>query len=260
MSSQKMSKNGTKQATLYRMVSKEHRCPYGIKSLYLLKRKGYTVDDRHLRSKKETETFKKEYQVDTTPQTFIDRKRIGGYDALRSFFNMPPAQPQGTSYKPVAAVFFTTFFMALVLLTQNFNIHTPDAMLLLLIQYFIALSMCVLAILKLQNLFAFSNQFITYDIVARRFVPYAYMYPFIEAAAGIIMLAPPSPLLFAATPAALFIGTIGALSVFKAVYIDKRTLKCACVGGNSNVPLGFLSLTENIMMILISLWMLSTIL
>ena len=49
-------------------------------------------------------------------------------------------------------------------------------------------------------------------------------------------------------PVALFIGTVGAVSVFKAVYIEKRELKCACVGGDSNVPLGFVSLTENLFM------------
>lgn len=48
-------------------------------------------------------------------------------------------------------------------------------------------------------------------------------------------------------PVALFIGTVGAVSVFKAVCIDRRELKCACVGGSSNVPLGFISLTENLM-------------
>jgi len=36
--------------------------------------------------------------------------------------------------------------------------------------------------------------------------------------------------------------------VVKAVYIDKRELKCACVGGNSDLPLGFISLTENLAM------------
>ncbi|HIL29127.1 MAG TPA: glutaredoxin, partial [Micavibrio sp.] len=41
-----------------------------------------------------------------------------------------------------------------------------------------------------------------------------------------------------------------------AVYIDKRELKCACVGGNSNVPLGFVSLTENLMMMAMAAWML----
>jgi len=33
------------------------------------------------------------------------------------------------------------------------------------------------------------------------------------------------------------------------VYIDKRELKCACVGGDSSVPLGFVSLSENLFMI-----------
>lgn len=45
--------------------------------------------------------------------------------------------------------------------------------------------------------------------------------------------------------------------VVKAVYIDKRELKCACVGGDSKVPLGFVSLTENLMMVGMAIWMLS---
>jgi hypothetical protein len=56
-------------------------------------------------------------------------------------------------------------------------------------------------------------------------------------------------------PIALFIATIGAVSVFKAVYIERRELKCACVGGSNNVPLGFISLTENLMMIAMAVWM-----
>jgi hypothetical protein len=43
--------------------------------------------------------------------------------------------------------------------------------------------------------------------------------------------------------------------VFKAVYVDRRDLKCACVGGASNVPLGFVSLTENVMMVAMAVWM-----
>ena len=53
------------------------------------------------------------------------------------------------------------------------------------------------------------------------------------------------------------VGGIGAISVFKAVYIDKRDLRCACVGGDSNVPLGFVSLTENVMMVAMAVWMLA---
>jgi hypothetical protein len=36
-------------------------------------------------------------------------------------------------------------------------------------------------------------------------------------------------------------------------------LKCACVGGDSSVPLGFVSLLENVMMIGMALWMLGSL-
>ena len=85
-------------------------------------------------------------------------------------------------------------------------------------------------------------------------IPYAYVYPFLEAFVGIGMIAALPAYMVA--PVSLFIGSIGAISVIKAVYIDKRALKCACVGGNSNVPLGFISLTENLFMIAAGLWML----
>ena len=84
--------------------------------------------------------------------------------------------------------------------------------------------------------------------------PYSYVYPFAEGLAGILMIA--GVAVWASVPIALVIGGIGAVSVVKAVYIDRRELKCACVGGSSNVPLGFLSLTENLMMIGMALWML----
>jgi glutaredoxin len=241
----------TKQATLYRMVTDKHICPFGIKSKDLLQRKGYEVGDHHLKTREETDAFKKEHEVKTTPQTFIDGKRVGGYDDLRDYFNLPPAKPEGTTYQPIIAVFATTFLMAIA---TSYLLNGSIAPI-KTIELFIAFSMCVLAILKLRDLFAFSNQFITYDILARRVVRYAYVYPFAEAGAGILMIA--GMLTWLAAPTALFIGTIGAISVIKAVYIDKRDLKCACVGGNSNVPLGFISLTENLMMIAMAVWMLA---
>jgi hypothetical protein len=107
--------------------------------------------------------------------------------------------------------------------------------------------------LKLQNVESFSTMFLGYDLLAQRWLPYSYIYPFGEALAGVLRVA--GALKWISIPVALFIGTVGAVSVFKAVYIDKRELKCACVGGSSNVPLGFVSLTENLMMIGMALWM-----
>jgi hypothetical protein len=90
--------------------------------------------------------------------------------------------------------------------------------------------------------------------LAKRWVPYGYVYPYAEGLAGLLMVG--GLLNWVSIPIALFIGTLGAVSVFKAVYIDKRELKCACVGGNNRVPLGFISLTENLMMMAMGLWML----
>ena len=115
------------------------------------------------------------------------------------------------------------------------------------------MSMIVLALLKLQNVETFATMFLNYDLLAKRWVPYSYIYPFAEGFAGVLMVA--GALAWLSVPVALFIGSVGAVSVFKAVYIDKRELKCACVGGSSNVPLGFVSLTENLMMIAMAVWM-----
>ena len=73
-------------AILYRMVMPDHLCPYGLKSKDLLERNGFTVEDHHLETHDETEAFKKEHGVDTTPQAFIGGERIGGYDDLREHF------------------------------------------------------------------------------------------------------------------------------------------------------------------------------
>ena len=231
------------KATLYRMVTDEHICPYGLRSKDLLERKGYDVEDHHLTSRDETDKFKAEHGVETTPQTFINGKRIGGYDDLREFFNKGEAGQTGTTYTPVIAIFSVAALLALAfqyyVAGEIVSIRT--------LMLFIAFSMTLLAVQKLKDLYSFTNSFITYDLLAMKWLRYGYIYPFIEAYAGIGMVAQLPAL--AVAPFSLFIGTVGAISVFKAVYIDKRELKCACVGGDSNVPLGFVSLSENLFMI-----------
>jgi glutaredoxin len=239
----------TMTAILYRMVTDEHFCPYGLQAKDLLIREGYKVEDRLLRSRAEVDAFKQEHAVPTTPQVFIGGYRVGGYDDLRRHLGKTVAAPGATSYKPVIALFGVTALMAAAASTAAFG--TP-----LTVQageWFIAFSMAVLALLKLQNIQTFATMFLNYDLLARKWVRYAFLYPFGEGLAGILMIA--GILDWLSVPVALFIGSVGAVSVFKAVYIDRRALKCACVGGSSTVPLGFISLTENLMMVAMAAWM-----
>ncbi|MEP9361155.1 MauE/DoxX family redox-associated membrane protein [Sphingomonas sp. KR3-1] len=245
-----MSENA-KRATLVRMVMPDHVCPYGLKSKWQLERHGYVVDDRWLTTREATDAFKAEHGVRTTPQTFIDGTRIGGNDDLTRFFGGTVAAPGATSYTPVIALFGMTAALALA---ASFAV-TGSPFTVRAAEWFVSFSMCVLAMLKLQDLEKFSSMFLNYDLLAKRWIPYAYAYPFLEGLAGVLMAA--GALTWFAAPLGLAIGGIGAVSVFKAVYVDRRTLKCACVGGSSNVPLGFVSLTENLFMIGMAVWMLA---
>lgn len=231
----------SRTATLYRMVMPKHLCPFGRKSKWLLERHGFEVEDHKLRTREETDAFMQEHGVDTTPQTWIDGERIGGYDDLRAHFGNPLPEEGDTSYTPVIAIFAVA---ALIALAMSWLIGGPWWM---VVPRFAATAMVLLGLQKLQDVESFSTMFLNYDLLAQKWVPYGYAYPFLETGAGILMIA--SVLPFLSGPVALFIGCIGAWSVFRAVYIEKRELKCACVGGNSNVPLGFVSLTENLVMI-----------
>lgn len=172
-------------ATIYRMVMPEHVCPFGLKARDILRRRGYAVDDHWLTTRAETDAFKVEHNVQTTPQTFIDRKRIGGYDDLRRFFGMHVADPGATSYQPVLWVFGVAALMALAA-----NWATSGSLVdLRSLGWFIAFSMCILALLKLQDVESFSSMFLGYDLLAQRWVPYSYIYPYAELLAGVLMVA-----------------------------------------------------------------------
>jgi glutaredoxin/uncharacterized membrane protein YphA (DoxX/SURF4 family) len=247
-----------KQATLYRMTTPQSTCPSGLRAKALLEAEGYEVEDRPLTSRAEVDAFKAKHEVTTTPQIFIDGTRIGGFEDLRQALGKfspakeSPAEDTST-YGPVIALFAVAAAMALIVTSIGVNAFSIGHTL----EKFIAISMVLLGLQKLQDVSRFAAMFTSYDLLAMRRASYGIIYPYVETCAGLLMMA--GLLTWLSAPAALFISTIGAVSVFKAVYLDKRKLKCACVGGESKVPLGFVSLLENLMMMGMALWMLTQI-
>jgi glutaredoxin len=243
--------NQGRRAAVYRMATEEHLCPFGLKALHLLHRYDFEVADHLLRSRAETDAFQAEHDVETTPQVFIDGQRIGGHDALRRHLGLSVRDPEASTYTPVIALFSLAALMAIALAwASSASLPMPRTL-----EWFAGLSMVLLALQKLRDLEAFSNGFLGYDLLARQWVPYAYVYPFAEAAAGVLMLAGSGWALLGA-PIALLIGAIGAVSVYRAVYVEQRSLRCACMGGGSRVPLGPVSLAENLIMVVAGAWML----
>lgn len=218
---------------LYRMVTPDHQCPWGLRAVTLLQQKGIEFEDIHLISSDAVAAFKVEHQVPTTPQIFFGDERIGGYSDLASYFDVD-AETAEYSYTPVIALFSTAGLMALATSLG--------------LSGFMGISLSMLASLKLMDLDAFAESFAKYDLITQRLKPYAKVYPFAELAIGLGFLAGIAPL--ATGIGSLAVGISGIASVVKAVYIDKLALNCACVGGNSKAPLGVVSFAENAIMAL----------
>jgi amino acid transporter len=82
---------------------------------------------------------------------FIGGERVGGYDDLVKYFGKPAADPKAVTCQPVIAVFVTAALMALAATWGAFGmVFTIRAG-----EWFIAFSMCILAILKLRDLETF---------------------------------------------------------------------------------------------------------
>ncbi|GAB4541636.1 MAG: glutaredoxin family protein [Pleurocapsa sp.] len=220
---------------LYRMLTPEHECPWGKKAVKLLNEQGIEFEDHKLRSRQEIDAFKAKHNVKTTPQVFFGQERIGGYTDLANRLDVEIESSEDeddTSYVPVIAVFSTAGLLALATTTG--------------ITGFMGFSLSLLASLKLMDIESFAQGFAKYDLITKRIKPYAKVYPFAELAIGLGFLSGVAPLVTGV--ASLAIGVSGGISVFKAVYIDKLDLNCACVGGNSRTPLGIVSFAENAIM------------
>ena len=75
----------TPKAELYRMVLPDHECPYGVRAKQMLDDAGVEYDEHILSSREDVDAFKMKHQVATTPQFFIDAKRIGGSEDVAEY-------------------------------------------------------------------------------------------------------------------------------------------------------------------------------
>lgn len=77
----------TDKAVLYRMVLPDHVCPFGVRAKGMLEDAGYQIEEHILSSRDEVDAFKREHDVQTTPQIFIDGERIGGSSELADYLS-----------------------------------------------------------------------------------------------------------------------------------------------------------------------------
>ncbi len=121
---------------------------------------------------------------------------------------------------------------------------------------FMGLFLFPLALLKLFDIRGFAGAFTRYDIVAKVFPAYGYIYPVLELALAIGFIAGLwIHTLYALTIVIMGVGGIGIVRTLA----KGEKVQCACVGAKLNVPLGSVSLAETLGMAVMSAWMLAVV-
>lgn len=144
-------------------------------------------------------------------------------------------------YKPILIIF--AYITCISLLIEYMH---GEFILMRWMNHFMAGFFLVFSFFKLLNLKGFAESYAMYDIVAKKWNGWGYMYAFIELGLGFAFLAAFNPLL---TNAVTFVVmTVSIIGVLQSV-VNKRKIKCACLGAVFNLPMSTITIIEDALMI-----------
>lgn len=123
--------------------------------------------------------------------------------------------------------------------------------------HFMAGFFLVFSFFKLLNLKGFAEGYAMYDIVAKKWNSWGYIYAFAELAFGIAFLTRFNPIL--TNTITFIVMTVSIIGVLQSV-ANKRQIKCACLGAVFNLPMSTVTIIEDLLMIIMSLTMLASLL
>jgi copper chaperone CopZ len=151
------------------------------------------------------------------------------------------AEPSATTYKPLLII--VAFIVGVTLLVE-FRLGTFSWM--RAMNTFMAGFFLVFSFFKLLDIRGFASSYRMYDIVAKAIPGYGYVYPFIELALGAAYLTGVVPLL--TNWVTLVVMSISLVGVVQSV-LDKRKIRCACLGSVFNLPMTTVTIVEDGLMI-----------
>jgi copper chaperone CopZ len=145
------------------------------------------------------------------------------------------------TYKPILLVF--GYILGMTLLVE-FAADSFDGT--RWMRHFMAGFFLIFSFFKLLDVPAFAVSYSSYDIVARRWLGWGYVYPFVELAFGLLFLTDFQPVFTnAATLVVMGVSTVGVIQSLLA----KRKFQCACLGAVFNLPMSTITLVEDLLMV-----------
>ncbi|MFB3056386.1 MAG: MauE/DoxX family redox-associated membrane protein [Ignavibacteriaceae bacterium] len=154
------------------------------------------------------------------------------------------------TFKPLILIFLFISGVSVIATIEGGQINLMKWM-----NYFMAGFFITFSFFKFLDLRAFADSYSMYDLLAKRVRTYGFVYPFIELAMGIAYLthfAPNST--YIATIAVMGFSSLG---VIQSV-LDKKKIKCACLGAVFNLPMTTVTIIEDLLMVAMAVLMLWT--
>lgn len=145
------------------------------------------------------------------------------------------------TYKPL--ILIITFIAGVGLLNQ-YPFDSFSGM--LWMRHFMAGFFIVFAFFKILNISGFVNAYCMYDVIAKKWKTWGYIYPFIELTIGALYLIDIAP--FAVNVATIVVLGISSIGVIKS-NLNKRHIQCACLGDVFNLPMSTVTIVEDLSMV-----------
>jgi copper chaperone CopZ len=148
------------------------------------------------------------------------------------------------TYKPILLIFAYITGITLIVQVWNDSFNWMQWM-----NHFMAGFFLVFSFFKLLNLKGFAESYAMYDIVAKRIPVWGYVYAFTELFLGLGYLSNFQPVIINAVT--LVVMSVSIVGVLQSV-LDKKKIKCACLGDVFNLPMSTVTIIEDALMIVMS--------
>jgi cation transport ATPase len=155
------------------------------------------------------------------------------------------------TYKPIVLIFAYVFTVSIIAGSTMLGFDEMVAMRVFMAGFFL-----VFSFFKLLNLEGFADTYAMYDVIARKFKAWGYIYALIELGLGIAYAANFNPVV--TNLITLVVMLVSIIGVLQSV-LNKKAIQCACLGAVFNLPMSTVTIIEDGLMIAMSAVMLLSI-
>jgi hypothetical protein len=167
----------------------------------------------------------------------IQLKSYHGYSAKRPFLQI---------IRLSASVCYLLVFGYILGVSLLIEFRSEQFLWMRWMSHFMAGFFLVFSFFKLLNLHGFAESYSMYDVIAKRWGGWGYVYAFAELALGVAFLIRFDPLV--TNTVTFFVMSISIIGVLQSV-LNKRKIKCACLGAVFNLPMSTVTIIEDALMI-----------